>query len=194
VYRPQRTTLSALATRGLVLMGLLAGIGFPAPATAQSPAQRLLGALFNTGGIFPTSSSGRNALGSSMFYDEFRLYGRPRDLGNLVQLSGGLEVISYSDHFFPFTGDNRFNMFGGSARITTKRVLGRLRPFFSAGLFYGDMRSERQGFSGSDFTPSLAAGAEWPFARYFTLTAGYRLTEEIRGVDTSGFFVAIRIF
>jgi hypothetical protein len=172
----------------------MAGIGLPATATAQSPAQRGLGALLNTGGIFPTDSFARSALGSSLFYDEARFYGRPKHLGNALEIAGGGEIISLSDHFFPFTGDNRVNMFGASLRLAPKRVVGRLRPYLTAGLYYGDMRSDRLGFSAHDFTPSISFGLDWPFARYFTLSAGYRLTEKIGSVDTSGFFVGLRIF
>jgi hypothetical protein len=166
----------------------------PAPARAQNPAQRILTTFIPDGAYFFTHSSGRDAIGSVQFYNEARFYGRPKRIGGVVLLSGGLELVSASDRFFPFSGGNRFSLIGPAVRVTTDRVLNRVRPYFSAGLFLGHVSSERTNVDVTDFTPSLTAGVEWPFARYFTLSVGYRLTERIGGVNTDGFTVMLRLF
>jgi hypothetical protein len=194
VYRQQRATFPFPLLRRLILAGFLLAACLPTPACAQTPAQRLLSGLLSNGAYFFTDSSGRNALGSVQFYNEILIYGRPKTYGGVYQVSGGLEISNASDHFFPFTGGNQFSLIGPSVRITTKRTLGRLRPYFSAGLFVGNLTSDRIGVNSTDFTPSLSFGAEWPFARYFTLSVGYRLMERIGGVNTDGFTLMLRIF
>lgn len=177
-----------------IALGIIAALAFPTAAHAQDSARRLLGSFLSNGAFFFTSSSGRDAFGSVQFYNETAIYGRPLRLKNKLELSGGFEIVNVSDKLFPFTGGNQFSLFGPSFRVTTKRVLGQVRPYFSAGLFVGNLQSDRVNVNTTDFTPSLSLGVEWPFARYFTLTAGYRLTEEIGGINTDGFMVTLRIF
>lgn len=192
--RQKGTGASAAPFKGWLVLLAMGALLWPASAQAQnSGTRRLLGGLLGVGGHFFTSGSGQNALGDVKFASDTQLFVRPAHRGNLL-LTGGIEIFNASDHFLPFSGGNEFDLIGPSALVTTPRVLGKVRPFVSAGLFAGRVRSERLGFDRTDLTPSLAFGAEWPFARYFTLSASYRLSEEIHGVNTDGFTLLLRIF
>lgn len=177
-----------------ILIALAALSSLSGSARAQGPTRRLLGSFLSNGAYFFSARSGRNALGSAQFYNETAIFGRPKRFANLIEISGGLQIISVNDHLFPFSGGNQFNLVGPGLRVTTKRVLGQARPYLSTGLFVGNLRSDRLNINVTDFTPSLSVGVEWPFARYFTLTAGYRVTENISGVNLDGFILTLRIF
>lgn len=162
-------------------------------ASSLNPiAQRALSGLFSVGGYFFTGSA-HSALGSSKFYDATSFFVRPKRFGGF-ELTGGAQYISAKDHFFPFSGGSGFSLIGPAFKVSTPRVLGRVRPYISGGFYLGQVRSERQGFDRADFAPSIAFGAEYPFARYVTLSAGYRVNKEIHGVNTDGFSVALKVF
>ncbi|NLB97542.1 MAG: hypothetical protein GX785_17760, partial [Armatimonadetes bacterium] len=72
--------------------------------------------------------------------------------------------------------------------------IGRFRPFASAGLFAGYIKSDRRNISKWDFTPSIAAGVQLGLARFISLTASYRITEELAGIDTDGFSLRLSLF
>lgn len=193
-------TLGRLATSSAVCLGTLcAGCVVHAQerqemrATALSPALKTLGSFLSVGAYFPTASTGRAALGDAKFHSDSTFFTRPKAFGP-IRLTGGLEYMSAGDHLLPFSGGSQLSLLGPAASISTIRLPGRIRPYLTAGLFAGRLRSERLHFDRTDFTPSAAVGLEYPFARYFTLTASYRLTERIHGVDTSGFSVGIKIF
>lgn len=184
--------------RKIVLHPLLSAVMATAcagPCAAQNDAQlrRLIGGFVSVGGYFLTSSSGRNAIGGTKFFSDTALYVRPAHKGPLL-ITGGVEIVSANDHFFPFSGGDEFSLIGPSFRVTTQRVQGRLRPYVSAGLFAGRVRSEQLGFDRTDFTPSASLGVDWPFARYFTLSAGYRISKDIHGANLDGFNVSLRVF
>jgi hypothetical protein len=164
---------------------------FAAPDSVS--AQEKPGGLFSIGGYFPTAGSGREALGDSKFYYEFALFSHPKQMGPMT-IAYGLHIMSASDNIFPFTGDNQLNLYGGAVGLSTPRVMGKIRPILTLGLYAGQLKSDRLGFDVTDFTPSIGVGVEWPVMRYVTFTAGYRFNEQIRGVDTSGFNVGVRIF
>ena len=171
--------------------GLLMAALFAAPGRAS--AQGTTGGLFSIGGYFPTAGSGQAALGDSKFFYEFALFSRPKQMGALT-IAYGLHIMSASDNFFPFTGDNQLNLYGGAVGLSTPRVAGRIRPILTIGLYAGNLKTDALGFNVTDFTPSIGVGVEWPITRYVTITGGYRWNEEISGVDTSGFNVGVRIF
>jgi len=194
LQRQERSGEVAVRMRRAFVLLALGALLCPGAARAQdSGTRRLLGGLLGIGGHFLTSGSGQNALGDVKFASDTQLFVRPAHRGKLL-ITGGLEFFNASDHFLPFSGGNEFDLIGPSALVTTPRVLGKVRPFVSVGLFAGRVRSERLGFDRTDLTPSLAFGAEWPFARYFTLSASYRVSEEIHGVNTDGFTLLLRIF
>ena len=154
--------------------------------------RQLLG-FFNTGGYFLTGNGKRSALfGSPKFYNDATFYGHARHIGGL-ELSGGAETLTLSDHFVPFTGGNEFDLLGASASLSTPRGAGKLRAYVNAGLFYGRLRSVNQGFDRSQFTPSGSVGVEYPFTGHFSLEAAYRVSQQIRGINTDGFSFSLKI-
>lgn len=190
---PVRHTLRAPRTYLPALL-LGAGILLPSPVRAQGPIERAVGGFLSNGAYFFTASSGREAFGSVQFYNETEIYARPLRIGDRLELSGGIQIVTVNDRFFPFTGGNQFALFGPALRITRPRAIGQLRPYFSAGLFVGNIRSDRIQRNVTDFTPGLSVGVEWPLTRFLTLSAGYRFIERIGGVDPSGFTLSLRIF
>ncbi|MBC7527710.1 MAG: outer membrane beta-barrel protein [Chthonomonadaceae bacterium] len=182
--------LSALALCSLV----------PTQVSAQdtnSKTTRLLRTLGNflaPGGYFPTSSSGRAALGSAKFYNELGFFARPITLGKDIKFQYGAEWLRTSDKFFPFSSsDNYFNLIGPSVRFYKDFSNDMIRPYVDFGLFYGQLRSEKLGFDRSAFTPSLALGVSVKLGRYLRLSGDYRLTQKINGIDTSGFGINLRV-
>ena len=177
-----------------VALGLIAPIS-AAQAQAQNPgaglAKTALGFL-STGGYFITGSA-RHAIGSTKFYSEGAFYVRPKHIGAL-SITGGVELIGASDHFFPFSGGDYFNLVGPSVRVTTSQDYHGIRPYVSAGAFYGQLRSTQLGFDRSAFTPSISFGADWKFSKALTLSASYRVSQEINGFNTDGFGLYLKIF
>jgi hypothetical protein len=163
------------------------------PARAQSSTVRFLGGFLKIGGYFLTDGAADRALGSPKFYSEAGFFARPKKYGSLW-LTGGVEIFSASDHLLPFTGGNQFQFYGGVVRLSTPRAMNRVRGILTAGLYIGHVRSERLDFDVARFSPSLYVGAEYPFARYFTLSAGYRVSQDIEGINLDGFSIALKLF
>jgi hypothetical protein len=184
-------TLRRSGFQRILTASLFLAVLFAAPGIAS--AQEKPGGLFSIGGYFPTAGSGRDALGDSKFFYEFALFSHPKQMGPMT-IAYGLHIMSASDNIFPFTGDNQLNFYGGAVGISTPRVAGKIRPILTLGLYAGQLKSDRMGFDVTDFTPSVGVGVEWPVTRNVTLTAGYRYSELIHGVDTSGFNVGVRLF
>jgi hypothetical protein len=176
---------------GLLLMATLTAHAQDKPE--QQAARRIIGALLSTGGYFFTHDSARAALGDVYFYNETFIYGRPKRINDL-RIAGGLEIANANSNFFPFTGGNQFTLIGPSVGITTRKIIGKARPFFGAGLYWGQVQSDRLNINTSDFTPGLEVGVEWSITKDLTLSAGYRLQEKIGGIDTSGVMLSLRIF
>ncbi len=177
---------------GAALAMGLASATLPAAAQTNRALQQF-GGFLSVGGYAFTDSSGRAALGDLKFGGSTSFYTRPRHFG-AFNLAGGLLIVSASDHFLPFSGGNEFQLIGPAFRVDTPRVLGRVRPYLTGGLFAGRIRSERLGFDRTNFTPSVSVGAEYPFARYFTLYADYRVSQRIHDVSTDGVSFGIRVF
>ncbi len=190
-----RTRLRSLAPMAsfLLVALIVGGMLLPQAARADDSARRIIGGFLGVGGYFLTADSGKRAIGDVKFASDTALFVRPKHLGAFL-LTGGVEIFDASDHFFPFTGGNDYNLTGLAFRVTTHRVLGRIRPVLTAGIFAGTLRSERLGFDRTQFTPSVSIGAEWPFARYFTLVANYRISQRINGYDNDGFGLMLRVF
>lgn len=167
-----------------------------AQRTAVSPALKTLAGFFSVGGYFLTNSSGRRALGDAKFSGSTAVFVRPaypKALGGLA-LTGGAQIFSVNDHFFPFSGGSDFTLIGPAFSVTTRKANGRPRAYLIGGLYYGHLRSERLHFDRSAFTPSVAVGADYAVGRYVTLYAGYRVSQEIHGYNTDGFSVGFRLF
>lgn len=181
-------------TGGLVALSLM-GMTAPQQAQAQmqpSGTERLLGALLSTGGYWFTSASATRVLGTPKFYNQQAIYGHSASLGN-YRVSGGLELISINDHFFPFTGGNSLGFYGFGGRVTTPSI-SKFRPYASAGLYYGTIHSVNIGTTKTAFVPSFAIGGEWKFNQYVRLAVDYRISGQIAGVNTDGFSLTLRIF
>lgn len=187
---------SALHRTGLVLGIAVMALAASAAAQGQaqvSPVLKQAVGFINTGGYFLTDSGSNSAFGSPKFYNQGAYYARPKHFGNIT-LTGGVETVTVSDHILPFSGGNEYDLLGPGFRISTTRYVGHIQPFFSGGAFYGRLRSVNRGFDRSAFTPSMSFGIEYPISRDFTLSASYRLSQHINGVNTDGFGVSLRIF
>ena len=191
--RTQRQLVLRLVMIGFMALVMMSGQLFSRPARAQSSALRTLGGFFSIGGYFLSSGSAKTAIGSTKFFTDAGYFTRPAHFGNVL-LSGGLEIVSGDDHFLPFTGGNGFELYGGVFRLTTRRVMNRVRPVMIGGFYVGRIVSERLGYDVARFSPGIYVGAELPFARYFTLSAGYRVQQDINGVNLDGFSVALKFF
>jgi hypothetical protein len=169
------------------------------PATGhaqQNPSLglRILGNLLSNGGYFPSTAEGRSALGASKFYNEIRWYGRPRHLGS-VNISGGAQIMTTSDSLLPFVSNqNEFSLFGGGVRVQTPRTSLRPSPYIGMGMYVGRLRSQKLGFDTTQVIPSGEFGIDFPIGRWVTLTAGYRMSQRIRGVNTDGWILNLRVF
>ena len=185
------------ATLTLAIFALgLAGSATNARAQGPSPsggaiAKAAVGFL-STGGYFITGSA-RHAIGSTKFYNEGGFYARPKHLG-AIAVTGGVELISASDHFLPFQGGDYFSLTGPAFRITSSKDYHGLRPYLTGGLFYGQLRSTQLGFDRSAFTPSIAVGVDYKIIKNLSLSASYRVSQDINGFSGDGFGVFLRIF
>lgn len=182
--------------KAVVVMAVGLALLAPAPARADSGYEMgFIGRLGNflvPGGYFFTSDTARSTLDDALWYREadFVRYG----LGvGVAGVSFTLKAINASSEIAPFTGSTQFSLFGPSVQVWTTPI-GRLRPFASAGFFAGHIKSDRLGISDWDFTPSVAAGVQMSLARFLTLTASYRITEELAGVDTDGLALSLSLF
>ena len=147
--------------------------------------------FLNTGGYFFTNSSA--ALGSPKFYRAGGFYAKPKHYGAFA-LTGGIESVSASDHFFPFTGGNEFSLTGPSARLSANFAGGRIQPFITAGLYAGRVRSVNLNFDRTQFTPGGSVGVVIPLGKFFSLQASYRVSQKINGVNTDGFGIDVKLF
>ena len=158
-----------------------------------SPALRYAGGLLSVGGYYFTGAGASRAIGTPKFYGDSQIFVKPKNLG-VVTLTGGLEIMSANDHLLPFQGGNEYQLIGPAGRVSIPRVVGRIRPFATGGLFYGRLRSVQRGFDRSDFVPSVSVGVEFPFARYVTLYTSYRVSREIHGINTDGVSIGLKVF
>ena len=194
-----RFPLSIVGVRlGFTIVAAASGaltLSIPRSACAQVPAVVKTGLGFlNTGAYYFTGNAGSSgALGTPKFYNAGGYFGKPRHLGAFA-VSGGIESINASDHFLPFSGGNEFNLLGPAARVSLDSSSSRIRPFVTLGLFAGRVRSTRQRFDRTEFTPSGSIGVEVALARSLSLSGSYRISREIHGVNTDGFGISLRLF
>jgi len=195
-------TQTQLLSRPIATLGLAIGLACAALVTpTRAQAQHAAGdvvlheafGFLNTGGYFFTAGSAQHALGNPKFYSAGTFYVRPKNYGRWT-LTGGVETMGASDHFFPFMGGNEFSLIGASFRISTPRHMGRVSPFFSAGVFAGHIRSEDLNIKTTHIIPSMAIGVQYPISKIFSLSASYRISPDIAGINTDGFSISLRIF
>jgi hypothetical protein len=135
-------------------------------------------------------------VGGYWFTDSTNFYVRPAHRGNLL-ITGGIELVGASDHWLPFSGGNSFDLTGASFRVSGERrtaPLYRLVPFVTGGLFVGHIHSELQNFSTTQFVPSMAVGMEMKIHRYLSISAQYRVSGHIGGVNIDGFNLSLKLF
>ena len=184
---------------GLTTTALALGLAGTVPtARAQSPspgggaiAKTALGFL-NTGGYFITGNA-RHAIGSTKFYNEGAFFAKPKHLGP-INITGGVVIVGAGDHFLPFQGGDYFNLIGPAFRVTTAKTYHGFQPYFTGGLFYGELRSVQRGFDRSAFTPGISVGVDYKITRNLSLGASYRVSQEIAGYNTDGFGLFLRLF
>src|SRR5579859_4412624 len=156
----------------------------PAPAHDNNKILHTIATyLIGVGGYWFTDSTAFRALGSPKFGGTTRFFVRPARRG-VMEITGGLEIASASDHWLPFSGGNSFSLIGPAFRIRTTPHLNRLSPYFEAGVFYGELNSKRENFNAYNIVPSAAVGVEFRFARYLSLTASYRVSGAVGDVIT----------
>lgn len=159
-----------------------------------SPLVRTVAGFFSVGGYYFTDRTATRALGTPKFYGDTQIFAKPKHFP-LFDVTGGLEIVSANDHFFPFQGGNEFNLIGPAFKVSTRRVVNRITPFVSGGLFLGRARSitANPGFDRSNFAPSISVGVEYPL-RYITLYGSYRINQQIHSIDTDGASFGVRFF
>ena len=160
---------------------------------AQSPIQKWIGRFLSTGGYFISDPSGRAALGDSKFANVNYFYGKPYVKGD-ISITGGLEVFNLSDHFLPFTNGNDFTLIGPSLRAQLKVSNGLLRPYLSAGLYYGRIQSERLGLTATQFSPGVGFGVDWKAGRDTTVSLGYRFQGRVGDFGTDGLLLSVQLY
>jgi hypothetical protein len=182
-----------------LLLTLLA-IASPRKALAQEARgdawRGVVHELIGVGGYWFTDSSAVRALGTPKFGGSTNFYVRPAHRGNLL-ITGGIELVGASDHWLPFSGGNSFDLTGASFRVSGERrtaPLYRLVPFVTGGLFVGHIHSELQNFSTTQFVPSMAVGMEMKIHRYLSISAQYRVSGHIGGVNIDGFNLSLKLF
>ncbi|MBI3947989.1 MAG: hypothetical protein HY321_18885 [Armatimonadetes bacterium] len=172
---------------GFIVAALLALL--PSAARAQSG----LANFALPGAYFPTASATRAALGDVKFYHEGTLF--QKSLGLVaVRATAGLDLITASSGYFPFTGGSEFDLVGPSLRVGTTRLTGPFRPFVTVGAYAGRIKSDRLGVDEWDFAPSAAAGFDLSVLPAVSIRAQYRVVREFSGVDASGVAVSLRLF
>ncbi len=178
----------------VVVALLLTFMQMPCRSNAQvlNPAVQQIGSLFSIGGYFFTSGSARAAFGSTKFYSEASYFGSPTNLGAL-EVSGGVQIVGASDHFFPFTGGSRLSLYGPSVRFSTSHLRNRLRLSLTTG-YYVTSISTISGHNVTTLAPSFEIGLSQPLVRYVTLIGGYRFGANVDHIDTSGFYFGLRLF
>ena len=185
--------LAKRSTAAVTTVTIMSALACSRPAQAQDPGLRALGAFLSIGGYFVQSASANRAIGTPKFYTEAAFFTRPARFGSL-RLSGGAEFLGGADHFLFFGGGSGFQSYGGAFRLTTPRLMNRVRPVLIGGLYITEVESTRLNFDVARFSPSLYLGLEFPFARYFTLSAGYRVSQFVEGVNLDGFSLALKFF
>ena len=175
---------------------LMAGWSVRASAQTQFQSSGLLREavheFIGLGGYWFTSSSAKNALGSPKFGGTTTLFVKPAHRQGWL-VTGGIELFGASDHWL-IGGGNSFDLTGLSFKIYKKPELNKLAPRMTAGIFSGHIKSVREDFSETKIVPSMEAGADYKFHRYMTLSARYRVSGHIAGINTDGFLVTLKFF
>ena len=163
--------------------------------STKSPALRIAAGFLNVGGYYFTGGRATSQLGTPKFFNDSQLFVRPKHF-RAFELTGGIESVTAGDHFLPFEGGNEFSLLGPAFRVSTTRALNRIRPFVTGGLFVGRARSRTAtpGFDRSNIAPSISGGVEYPFTRYTTLYAAYRVSHEIHSINTDGVSFGLKFF
>ena len=148
----RRHSRARLAANALLCITGLASLTLAPAVRAQdahtgnsiSPALRYAGGLLSVGGYYFTGSGppAPSVRPSSTATPNCSCAQKP-GRGNA---DGGLEIMSANDHLLPFQGGNEYQLIGPAGRVSIPRVVGRIRPFATGGLFYGRLRSVTAGF------------------------------------------------
>jgi hypothetical protein len=201
-HRKTSDCLTTASTLVLLLLALLSPLAAhaqndglrPTHASGSSGLRRVIHEFIGLSGYWFTDSSAVQALGTPKFGGVASLYVRPARRGPLV-ITGGLEFARAGDHWFPLSGGNRVNFNGLSFRVGAERgKLYRLVPFFTGGVYVGELRSEQQNYRATQIIPGMVFGAEMKVHRYITLVARYRMSARIGDVNTDGFNMSLKLF
>ncbi len=187
-----RTYCCRLVCAGLLLFMLSLGAS---PCQAQSKTIRwLIHEFVGVGGYWYSDGSAIHALGSPKFGGTTSIFVKPAHRFG-AEIDGGIDLFGAGDHWLIGGGHNTFDLYGLAGRIRAPRENNRISPYLTAGLYVGHIKSSIMGFSETKWPiPSANFGAEYKFARYFTIKAGYRVSGKIHGVDTNGFNLSLKFF
>lgn len=146
------------------------------------------------GGYWFSSGSATTALGTPKFVGNSTFFVKPAHRNGYL-VTAGYQDVSIKDHWQPYSGGNRMTLTGAAFKITTeKKDRYSLVPFINGGIFQGHINSEILNMKADKIVPSIAFGVEKEVVRYVKVSAGFRWTGKIKGVDTSGGYVSIGLF
>jgi hypothetical protein len=180
----------------LVLLGMVSACAVQAQeaSTGDRVLRLIVGEFAGVSGYWFTGGTATRAVGTPKFGGDSTFYVKPAHRSHLA-ITGGIELAGARDHWLPFSGGNSFSLTGASMQISGDRGrVGRLVPYLRAGLFAGNVHSDLQNFDTTAVVPSMSFGAEIKVHRYVTVSASYRISSEIAGIDTDGFSAGIRVF
>src|SRR4051794_498433 len=116
---------------------LLAMFGITTACGAQTQASNtgdkvfrlIVGQFVGVSGYWFTDGTATRALGTPKFGGDTIFYVKPAHRRHL-EITGGIELVSASDHWFPFSGGNSFSLTGASVQISGEHgKVGRLVPY-----------------------------------------------------------------
>ena len=192
-FRQLRSFIGKIGTCAFLSALLLVPAG--AKADSDDLGMEILNFLgIGVGGYWFTSDSAVDALGTPKFVGHTSFFGKPAHRGGF-KISGGYHEVSIKDHWQPFSGGNKFKLQGVALRvIKEKEHRSDLVPFVNLGVYYGKVDSDRMNFTANRIVPSMAIGLEKEVMRYVRLSAGFRFTDSVGGVNTSGGYVSLSLF
>jgi hypothetical protein len=191
-FRQIRTSVRKMMVPALLACLVLSPAGARADSDLGMQVLNFLG--IGVGGYWFNSDSADRALGTPKFVGHTTFYVKPAHRHGW-KITGGYQEISIKDHWQPFSGGNKVNLQGIAMKVSKeKQHRFDLVPFVNFGVYYGHIRSDKLGFKDNRIVPSIAVGLEKEVVRYVRLSAGYRMTESIGGVNTSGGYLSLTLF
>jgi len=158
---------------------------------AQQSAEKILLDYFNPSVCFVTSSSGKSALGKTLWYSQAALYQRQMGYG-ATNMKLRIDYISLNEDFLPFTSGDGVRLIGPSLRWQSANPTNpKAQPYITMGLYAGYIHAPYVSKWG--FAPSASVGVDFALGKSYTLTLDYRTTKTIEGISPDGIGLSIRM-